>query len=358
MDSVEVKEWLWENQAQTRAEWPQITTNQGTQISIAPRQYILQMKKTNERITKEQIQEMKKIITPIHNYKYAPEPLNMLTSTLQILEHDNERSIYLSLTNISSQIIRRKLFEGIMTILDMNYSPMKMWIIMGNADQTPKAYQTQNQEEVIKVLLTAQAKITEMELTGSSIPPWVSPVVVLLHHEAQNRDEAVKPERENVRARNTNQEREKKLKEAMINRAIQKRKREPSPAGSTSSMEMEELKQIQELEKVHTTPSSSTRKISKMTGEQKQPQEQNKPQASSHSTTTKISTSSSQAQQQEEMQQESDQELPNTLVQKAQELKNLLSHYPELDFSGDTFCIASVSVSKASISMEIKLKEN
>nr|AXQ04868.1 nonstructural protein 2 [Culex densovirus] len=235
--------------------------------------------------------------------------------------------------------------------------PEKTMVITGHRQAQPKCYETTSKDAVLKALLTAQAKITEMELMGRASPPWIYKATVLLTHMAMNRQQAVRPERNEQNPRQ-NQVNQKNIKAAIINK-IYKNKAvpPPSPADTISSTEswMEEVNQI---EKQHTTHSSSTKITAKRTGDISPQQGPSKRRALSPLITETTSTSSSHHQIQEETAQESEPESPSFLVQQAQEMQKRLSHFPKLNFSGTTFSIASVTVSKQSISMEIKSNNN
>nr|AAP78908.1 non-structural protein 2 [Aedes albopictus C6/36 cell densovirus] len=352
--------WIWENQLEVREEWPTITNNQGTKIYIAPRQYLLQLRcrQTPSRIEiSERISEIKPLITSTHNYTAAPEPLNSLNSHFQLLEQEAGKYLYVNLTNISSQVIRKKIFSHILDVFEDSYSPKKLWIITGHRQAQPKCYETTSKDAVLKALLTAQAKITEMELMGRASPPWIYKATVLLTHMAMNRQQAVRPERNEQHPRQ-NQVNQKNIKAAIINKIFKnKAVPPPSPADTISSTEswMEEVNQI---EKQHTTHSSSTKTTAKRTGDISPQPGPSKRRALSPLTTETTSTSSSHHQIQEETAQESEPESPSFLVQQAQEVQKRLSRFPKLNFSGTTFSIASVTVSKQSISMEIKSNNN
>nr|AJI02598.1 non-structure protein 2 [Mosquito densovirus HB-3] len=360
--SADPVNWIWEDQIAEREDWPTITNNQGSQISIAPRQYLLQLKYKHkgevsvDKITSK-ISLVKPLVTSTHNYKAAPEPLNQLNSHFQILAQEAGKYLYVNLTNISSQIIRKKLFNHILEVYEENYSPKKLWIVTGHRQAQPKCYETPSTDAVLKALLTAQAKLTEMESTDRASPPWTFKATVLLTHIALNKDQAIKPTRERDQPVQQNQQDPKKIKAAVISRIYKKQAVPASPTESISSTESW-TDQLDKIEKAHTIPSSCTRTTLKRTGGISPQHAQSKRQASSHSTMATTSTSYSPPPAQEETAPEFAQGSPDSLVRQALEMQKQLSHFPELNFSGTSFCIVSVTASKQHISMEIRSKNN
>nr|ABU94967.1 non-structural protein 2 [Culex pipiens pallens densovirus]ABU94970.1 non-structural protein 2 [Culex pipiens pallens densovirus]ABU94973.1 non-structural protein 2 [Culex pipiens pallens densovirus]ABU94976.1 non-structural protein 2 [Culex pipiens pallens densovirus]ABU94979.1 non-structural protein 2 [Culex pipiens pallens densovirus] len=361
-DSAGGKNWIWENQLESKEDWPTITNNQGSQIYIAPRQYILQLQfnrkgeSSIEKITS-RISLVKPLVTSTHNYKAAPEPLNQLISHFQLLAQEAGKYLYVNLTNISSQIIRKKLINHILEVYEDDYSPKKLWIITGHRQARPKCYETLSKDAVLKALLTAQAKITEMELMERVYQPWNYTAIVLLTHIAQNKDQAIKPIRERNQPIQQNQADPKKIKAAIINKIYKNKAVPASPTQSISSTESW-MDQLDRIEKQHTTHSSSTKTTLKRTGDTSPQPGPSKRRVSSHSITETTSISSSPRPIQEETAQESEPESPSFLVRQAQEVQKRLSLFPKLNFSGTSFSIASVTVSKQSISMEIKSNNN
>ena len=106
--AVQMDNWTWPDQIETREDYPFFENNQGTKIYIAPRRYIIHLTLNHqqnniENNLEEEISSLKPVITRVHNYRYAPEPLKNLDSIFQLLGQNSGRDIYLYLTNISSQ---------------------------------------------------------------------------------------------------------------------------------------------------------------------------------------------------------------------------------------------------------------
>jgi hypothetical protein len=198
-EQLHVRPWMCIDQLQHKEEWPTITTAFGRTIWIPPRRYAI-LVTTNNIPTAAQksipIANMKDIITALHSYRVAPEPLNRLLSHLQILESEGGQHLYIHLTNISSQIIRQHLSTDLLMALAVdNYRPQKTWIQHASQNNPCTSFMTETIDEVLTVVLTAQLKTLAYRTLGNSPPPWTQPMTIILTHECLHRNEAVLPER-------------------------------------------------------------------------------------------------------------------------------------------------------------------
>ena len=117
--------FIWKNQTPIKEDWEKITNRTGTVIPIPPRRYVIQIRQKpgQDNVMRKQVEELKAVITPTHNYSYAPEPLHRTESTYQLLDKKGDgRHIILHLTNISSQRIREDLIRGTLRVLNQ-YKP-------------------------------------------------------------------------------------------------------------------------------------------------------------------------------------------------------------------------------------------
>lgn len=96
-----------------------IINNQGATIPIQPRCYIVEFKLPNTTTRKYLHSIVNTHISSTHTYDSHPEPLRDLHSAFLINQQMRTNNVYITLTNISSQPIRRQ--------------------IMGHTDTTPRA---------------------------------------------------------------------------------------------------------------------------------------------------------------------------------------------------------------------------
>jgi hypothetical protein len=339
----ELTPWMWMDQEAQRENWPTITNIQGTEIYIAPRRYVVQwnLKRGMKAIQSAQdpiISHLKPSITSIHNYKKAPEPLSSLDSHFQILGVNNGKTLYVSLTNISSQTIRKEIFKYTFRALENDYNCKTLWIQMGADDQPHLAYTTEREDILLKCIGLAREKILEHKIMTPTNPPWTYRAQILLTHLAQNRSQAILPERlQQLEKRNQRQE--EKQKEIQHKEQTFWKQRKPthlriqtnaltateqlSPSPSPE-LTTEQLQKIDQEVKEATTHLLSTKTTSKRTGNQESTPIPAKRHHSSHSTTGTTSISSSPRAQMEETQQDNEPASPSSLVVKAKELQKLL----------------------------------
>nr|QQP18767.1 nonstructural protein 2 [Soybean thrips denso-like virus 1] len=329
--------WIWLDQQTSVDNYPKITNFKGTQISIAPRRYIVQLE---TRLSAEELENkldeitressFKKSVSSIHNYSAAREPLHTCTSHFQILQV--ETNIYLMLNNISSQSIRSTLIEQTLEHLwtsKIPYSIGLIWIQTGHENATPRCYKVQMKWEVIEVITKAINHTHEYIVDETKyVKPWTLTAWVAMNHvcKALENEPEVNP---NLLQVNQTQKR----KGPETNQVPAKKKLPPWMQKNTG-------------------PSSSTSNTNHPTGRQNE-QKDNNP--TSSASTTETTTTSSSNVPTTETSNEAERELPNSLVAISKELQRQLLHAPRLNYLSTSFCIASVTVSEASINMELKL---
>lgn len=375
---MEYSAWTWSDQIYNKEEAPTITNKNGTVIYIAPRRYVVQYRKIHKDspdISEEQIQQITRIVQREHDYRTAPEPLHSLDSIFQLLGRPSGPVIYASLTNISSQQIKRKLYQQITDILEENYQPWITWIQHMNDNERPSAYPTRDLPSLEKVLTTRQTDLETTRLQNPAIP-WRYKEMVLYSHIATSRQSRVLPDRlRTLERRDENQQRKEKekqaaLKKIFINRArAAKRTRDqmsPSPSPERRSprprtprdWEAESdddlilLEVIEHLE--NGTHSSSTKRTKSPTGNSQQPST-SRHQASPPLITETTTTSSSREPQQATTSHAHEPELASTLERQLKDVQKLLPLRSKLDGLSDSCYIVSATVSKQQISMEVRL---
>nr|QKE54968.1 MAG: hypothetical protein [Parvoviridae sp.] len=216
--------WYFEGTSD-RNDYPSITNQKGTQIFIAPRRYVIQLQKQpgKDSIHKIQLEEITNILRKVHNYQYAPEPLRSVVSTFQLLGATSGHSIFVSLTNISSQKIRKDLLNGILGVLETNYVPLKTWITMGWENGLQTSYETTTLDEVIRIITQSQQNITDAKRDYS--PPWKRQVYIQLSHRAPLTEHPAVPQRgENLARPGPSKEEGRKRKGAIIAQQEKKKK--------------------------------------------------------------------------------------------------------------------------------------
>ena len=330
------RRFTWTNQEENREQWEEITNKQGTIIKIPPRRYAiqLQLKPGKTELNQTQINQMKKILTQIHTYSYAPEPLKNITSTFQMINKNaNMKTIILYLTNISSQAVRRDLMTEIMIIMK-DYKPEITWIQMNTENERVRTYSTTTREDVIEVLLQRADTTQQMLWTNPPQPPWKTQArnIILIQHTATNQAQEAVPERMKTK--------------------IQEDDMDQNLAQVAEKVEQQLKKKMKTTQEKHTSPSSSTKQINHQTGNKQK--DTNHHQHLSPSTTEHITTSSTPATIEEEMEQDSEDELLDTWVQQLQEIQKSMQRTIKFVFSGESFYIASGTVSKQQISMVLE----
>jgi hypothetical protein len=139
-------------------------------------------------------------VTKNHSYRQAPEPLFSLQSHFQVLHSPSGNCLFLYLSNISSQHIRRNLFERILRTLKQNHlRPTTTWMQICNTTYPTIAFQTRTAEEVLTAITTAQTKLGMIRIPDhQTVLPWTIPdIEILMHHPCGHREERALPERMN-----------------------------------------------------------------------------------------------------------------------------------------------------------------
>lgn len=347
------KVWDWQH-VERREDYPSIVNQRGTTIFIAPRRYVIQLnlKPQNEPLRKGQLEEVKSIASRVHSYQYAPEPLKSLVSIFQLLGAKSGKVIYVYLTNISSQKIRRDLLNGILGVLETNYAPLATWIQQGTTKDIPTCYETSTKEAAITAVTTAQRDIDlhQRELQ----PPWKREMVFkVTEHIATGRDQAAMPNRDQA-----GPSREAPRKRGVFITNEQKKKRAHDQAVEEALNEDDEILMQAAMELIEedlgTIPSSSTKRIKKKDGGQ---QHGEKPSHNLPASTTETTTTSYSETGANQTSADNATESEDSFVLRAQELQRSLSHALQLDFYGTLFSIVSVTASRASISMVLESKK-
>jgi hypothetical protein len=112
------------------------------------------------------------------------------------MQSDRGKTLYLHLTNISSQIIRTELYTQLLLALAVDgYRPRLTWIQQENQNRPVTTFTTKSIEDVIKVITTAQVKLDAYRMLNAVSVPWVYRKPILLTHYCSNWDRAVLPER-------------------------------------------------------------------------------------------------------------------------------------------------------------------
>jgi hypothetical protein len=254
------KKFEWTHQTTIREEFQTITNQRGTKIPIPPRRYAVEITAISKHntITKNQIEKIKQMVTTVHSYSYAPEPLHQIESVFQLLDKKrNGEHLIIYLTNISSQTIRREIYLQTLEILHQ-YKTETTWIQQMADTEHPRAYSTLITDQVIQVILQRAETVAHMTWQYPPRPPWTLQMApaILIHHKALQTQTPAKPQR-------------------TIPQTPRKKTSQPA-----------------------TTPSSSTNQTKTLNG--KQQQETNQAQHSSHSTMETITTSYSQQTTEEE----------------------------------------------------------
>lgn len=276
---------------------------------------------------------LKPAISKYHNKTYAPEPLKELTSTFQILHKQEESMVYLHLTNISSQSIRRDLITAMMEILE-DWTPTLTWIQQATDKNPMKQYNTRSKEEVITAITMSAKSIQYLESDGQVKDPTIWKTKAFLTHQVLPGEEALAgPERD----------KERTAKTPSWN-LIRKRKAE------TEEITDEMMRDV-------IIPSSSITNTSHQTGKETQING-NKRQALSSSTTQTTDTSFTPQTKEVGIQVESGNALLGSLAEQSLVLQKLLQRYNEYASSKTMSPIASVTVSPQRCSMEQELKTN
>lgn len=370
--------WIWAGQDESRENWPSIVTQTGTTIHIPPRRYVIKLKLLTNRhpLDSTDLQSLKELITPTHSYKYAPEPLKTIDSILQILteKEPDRNTIYIYLTNISSQIMRRTLFEGLLEKLQNKYKPELTIVQMNTSDNKYRTYDTKTMQNVIDATTKRESETGELLWMGTAPqPPWKWRAPILLSHVATGRDEALMPQRATKPRQEADKGKQAQGKGALLANVFKKRKqtvqaREMSPTPSeeealnqmmdnvekdlapTKKRQKQELTQAGPIQQKPITHSSSTNVIRDQNGEiigEIHPH-------SSHTTTGTTTTSSTATTSQEATSLDSETESWRTLEQHLQGIQNVLPHTPRLNFFETSYYIASAKATAASIHLELK----
>jgi len=340
--SVPLRPWIWEDQKNRKEDWPTIVNTLGTTIWIPPRRCVVQveldrrviMSRSRMTILLGIVQDE---ITYTHHYRRAPEPLKQLLSHFQIMRTDGGRTLHLQLTNISSQIIRKELYTRVLLALAVDgYGPSLTWIQQENQDRPTWTFVTKTIEDVMKVITTAQAKLDAHRAQEAVPVPWTTRAEIWVTHECTNRDQAVLPRRRREQQQ----------------QCLPSRDDEPGPSTSRGAKRMRKEHEMPETgnDSGHTSHSSYTSPTSRKYGQQESQAGQKSDQDSYRSTTPITSTSSSaHTQNAEETPQEPETVSVNSLVVRAQALRRRLLRSSKLRISGNSYYIASVTVSRGRV---------
>jgi len=153
-------------------------------------QYLLDLTHTN----------VEEVVRRNHSYRLAPEPLYSLQSVFQALHSPSANCLFLYLTNISSQHIRRTLTDQVLEILERDHlRPTTTWIQICNVTYPTIAFRTRTTEEVLTAITTAQTKLGMIRIPDNkTVLPWTTEgIEILMHHPCSHRDERALPERMN-----------------------------------------------------------------------------------------------------------------------------------------------------------------
>ena len=361
--------WAWADQSNNREQWPTITNKQGTTIPIQPRRIIVKFnwKAKTHNLTEDQIHRLKAVANEWHRYDKAPEPLKSIDSHLQVLATDRRKTLYVVLTNISSQILKKSIYNGIYLVLQENYKSQYTWIQAKTQDEPPAVFDTSTVESILEVISKAQTQTAEYLALSRPAPPWTYKMEVIFSKLAIGRGNAALPERMEVLAnRDENDQAARKRKQDALNKIfINKAKKTKRQAVEEHLLSDEEENNqlaavVSEIDQIEgTTHSSSTRATSPSPGtSSSNARTTNNHRPSSPSTTEMTSTSSTPQAQREETPQRDETESLNSFMRAARGLQRRLVLFPELDFSGTTFYIASASVSKHTINLGLEAKTN
>jgi hypothetical protein len=282
---VELRPWIWEDQRQKKEDWPTITNNRGTVIPIPPRRYVVKVMSDHPVTVSPyrrnlMLENLKPIITHIHNYKRARESLNSLNSYFQIMESEKGKYLYLQLTNISSQIIRRELFNHVLAMLEAEtYRPTTTWIQQEHQNNPYSIFRTQTTEEVLTVITQAQVKLEAYKIWEDVQAPWTYRQRIRLTHLCHNRSQAVLLAR--MVQREISQVRKDERKKGIMAKLFGKRKRQTTET-TTNDQDRQEPETT-----AHILPSSSTKTTSGKDGRPPSRQEEKQARVSSPSITIK-----------------------------------------------------------------------
>lgn len=316
------RKWMWPDQRQDKQQWPTITNSTNKVISIPPRRYIILLTRTNATTDLEDMEDtLKEVISKYHNKLHAPEPLKELISTFQILHKQEESMIYLHLTNISSQAIRRDLITATVEALS-DWTPNLTWIQQASERNPMKQYNTPTLDLIITTITQSSKQIQHLESDGQVKDPTIWSTKHFITHQLLPEDESLPgPERDP----------ERKAKTPNWN-LIRKRK----------STDQEEI--TDEMMRDVTIPSSSTTNTYHQTGSGTQTRGNKRP-ALSSSTTQTTDTSFIRQTKEVGTQAESENGLLGSLAEQSLVLQKLLRRYNEYASSKTMSPIVSVTVS-------------
>jgi hypothetical protein len=177
-DNYQTTLWTWTDQGKTRDSWPAITNRSGTRIPITPRRYAISLVSDRQDLEMDYLVDMSynnlhEAVRTNHSYRLAPEPLHTLTSVFQLLHSSSARCLFLYLTNISSQHIRRSLVEEVLAIMARDHlRPTTTWIQICNETYPTIPFRSRTAEEVLTAIKTAQTKLGMIRIPeNETIPP-------------------------------------------------------------------------------------------------------------------------------------------------------------------------------------------
>lgn len=346
--------WIWTNQTEGRENWTTIQTKYGNTIYIPPRRYIIKMIATDTPLNSNELYDkLIQIIINNHHYRDHPEPLNKLVSHLQILTQNNYQELYIHLTNISSQKIRKTLITSLLTQLSTHYQITMTIIQLENENNNYTAIATSTIPETIETILTS-TKTNILQRVNLINPPWKFVSIEVLTHIATDQEQAALPPHLNktpVQKRKTNPH--------AVKENVQKHKRQtdtwenapqpildedysiPSPNLLIEALTLAETANTTHLPSLNVTPEDFL------------PTQTNAP-PSSDLTTETTGTYFTQ-QQQRVMPTDSLDAFVNTCTPSLQALQRALQVNNASGTSGNSWTIAAVTVSAQSVDLDIKL---
>lgn len=207
-----------------------------------------------------------------HFYKEHPELLKDLRSHFQISYETKWKQVYVSLTNISSQAMRREIISHTLKILQQQYGwkPENTLIQSMNQHRRATSVTTTTADQVIQAITTYQRELTD---NGLQTPQEVySHLTQILTHTAeQATQEAPVPQRPIQQKQTTKFFRKNRLRNLYI----------------TYSLTIEDLEQAEQQFSIHSSSITTT--------DQTDQTDQANHQPSSHSTMTTTTTLSTES---------------------------------------------------------------
>lgn len=345
-------ELVWQDQEEDQQRWATITNKEGTTIYIVPRLYLIQLSLRPGKRTLQVNDELEEKIKHMHNHNYAPEPLRTTRSDFQILDQKNGSERYISLTNISSQIIRRELIKEVLEYHLPNYKIHYTWIWTKTIETTPTMYNTKTISETINCITTRQTDLfMYKEMNVKKDPPIKFKMTVILHHICRPSN---KIDQINQRTReNENQQKRK---------AIQTRNQENSNLWKRrKAINQQRQQQQEQQQQQQQNPNQQEENSIVVYSQNPTAEEWNLEEASQHSYHSimqAIGTSHSTQTNLEETETEQENASLNFIMPQLEELQKYFKQHKKLNVQERIFSIVSATVSEQSVCMEIKYHGN